>query len=118
MFKTQNLRSKYLKNNYILVLIYALLVLIGGVMGFVLSGSNASLYASAPSFLALVAAAYGIYKGKAAGHIASLVIIILLDGFFSFRYMHTGKAFPGGLMAFISLVTLLLLVLRIRKGAK
>jgi uncharacterized membrane protein (UPF0136 family) len=83
-----------------------------------ISGSKPSLYAGVSSFVLLSICSLAIFQKRAWGHMGSLVIILILDAFFTFRYMNTLKFFPPGFMVILSLVTLLILVMRIRKAAQ
>ncbi len=107
-----------IKSNAWIVLIYALFVLAGGLTGYMTAGSKISLYAGCISFILLGLASIGIYKAKTFGYMTALVLILILDAFFTFRYVQTLKFFPGGFMALLSLVTLIVLVYRLRKAAK
>jgi uncharacterized membrane protein (UPF0136 family) len=92
--------------------IYAVLLGIGGVIGYVKAGSRASLIAgSASSALAVLALALAIfYKnyGVALGMLLSISLFIL----FGYRYaVKTRKFMPSGLLAVVSLVVLAVMFL-------
>ncbi len=107
-----------IKSNAWIVLIYAVIVLAGGLAGYATMGSKISLYAGCTSFILLGISSIGIYKAKTFGYMAALILILILDAFFTFRYMNTLKFIPSGLMALLSLLTLLILIFRIRQAAK
>lgn len=93
----------------LIVYIYAVLVSIGGVIGFVKAGSRPSLIAGILGGLALLAAGYGIsLPGSVWGLPGALILIAMLLVFFTVRYLRgTPRAFmPGGLMAILSLLAL------------
>ncbi len=89
-----------------LVLIYAALVFLGGLMGFVKAGSLISLIVS--SFLGGVLIRYGIGIGQnkpysfewAIGTMAAILV------FFLVRFASTAKFMPAGLMIVVTLVVL------------
>lgn len=82
--------------------IYIALLVAGGIMGFVKAKSKASLIASLAFAIPLALAGSGVI----AGWIADLVLAILLV-FFGKKYVVGKKFMPSGLMAILSLVTLI-----------
>lgn len=93
----------------IIVCVYAVLVMVGGVIGFVKAGSRPSLIAGVLGGLVLLAAGYGIsLPGGVWGLQLALVLIAMLLVFFTVRYLRSSpRAFmPGGLMAILSLLAL------------
>ena len=97
----------------ILVSVYAVLVGTGGLFGYLKAKSLPSLIMGEISFLMLLAAGYGIAAGRAWGLPLALALACVLLVFFSLRYFKSSpRAFmPGGLMAILSLLTLLGLAL-------
>lgn len=84
--------------------IYALLLLIGGVVGHYTAGSLASLISG--SAFALVFGILAFQKGKAVNYITIGLTLVLL-GFFGYRYYFLGfKFMPAGLMILLSLLLL------------
>ena len=92
----------------LIVIVYALLVMAGGVLGFVKAGSRPSLIAGLLGGLALLTAGWGISRGQVWGLQAALVLTFGLLVFFTLRYFRgSPRAFmPGGLMAILSLLAL------------
>ena len=90
----------------LLVIVYALLVIVGGVLGFVKAGSRPSLIGGLVGGLALLAAGWGISRGQVWGLQAALVLTLALFVFFTVRYVRTRAFMPGGLMAILSLLAL------------
>ena len=93
----------------VIVYVYAALVGAGGLFGFLRAKSLPSLVMGEISFLALIAAGYGAAKGLAWGVPLALGLALVLLVFFSIRYVKSSpRAFmPGGLMAILSLLTIL-----------
>lgn len=92
--------------------IYAVLLAVGGVMGFVKARSHASLISGILSAIfAVVALALSVLKnsfGIPLGVILAITLFIL----FGYRYAIRNKRFmPSGLLAVISLVVLAVLLL-------
>lgn len=90
----------------LIVIVYALLVMVGGVFGFVRAGSRPSLIAGVLGGLALLTAGWGIDRGQVWGLPMALVLILGLLVFFTARYVRTRAFMPGGLMAALSLLAL------------
>jgi|688.fasta_scaffold10622_7 uncharacterized membrane protein (UPF0136 family) len=99
-----------MKTSAILVMIYGILLLLGGMVGFLKAGSTASLIAG--SITALIALSAGIFllKNQIAGLWIALGISLILAFFFGYRFYASQKMMPAGLMALISLGILLLLL--------
>ena len=103
-----------------LIFLYAVLILVGGVMGHVKAGSTASLIMGVTSgaFL-LIAASMMSTKTpslRLQGAYLALIVTFLLDAFFSYRYMVTMKFMPPGLLSIISTVVILLIANHLRKS--
>jgi len=93
----------------LIVYVYAVLVLVGGVIGFVKAGSRPSLIAGILGGLALLTAGWGISRGRVWGLQVALALILGLLVFFSIRYFRgSPRAFmPSGLMSVLSLLALI-----------
>ena len=83
---------------------YIVLLVVGGVLGFVKARSKASLIASIGFAGALTLCALGIIRGRYA---AEIVLLILL-AFFGWRLSKGGKFMPAGLMTILTVVALAL----------
>ena len=92
----------------IILWIYIVLLLAGGLVGFLKAGSKASLVASTICAVPLVLALLLKWPPPViAGVLGGLVIV------FAIRFLKSKKFMPSGLMLILSLVTLLLrIVLR------
>ena len=90
----------------ILVYLYAALVMLGGIFGFVKAKSLPSLIMGEIGGLALIAAGYALGYCLAWGLLLALVLSAGLLVFFSLRYVRTRAFMPGGLMAILSMLTL------------
>jgi uncharacterized membrane protein (UPF0136 family) len=88
--------------------IYIILLFIGGLVGFLKAGSKASLIMSA-SFAGILAlcATNAVFQPNFALILATIVLIFLMV-FFSIRVTKSKKFMPNGLMAVLTLVTLVL----------
>jgi uncharacterized membrane protein (UPF0136 family) len=107
-----------MKATAVIVCIYGLLIALGGIMGFVQSGSTISLISGSSFGVALLLCSYLIAKGKSAARYAALVLTFLLDAIFTFRFTKTLHFMPAGLLSILSLVVLIVITLQIRKNSK
>ena len=85
-------------------IIFGLLTIIGGVIGFVKAGSSASIIAGSISGILLFVAAFLLPQNLAAGLILAGVVSILLAGRFVPAFLKTGQAMPAGLMSVLSVL--------------
>lgn len=94
----------------LLVCAFGLLVGMGGLIGFFMAGSIASLLAgSAFSFLLLMSG-YLMQSNRKLGLISSTSLTLALAGFFSYRYLITEKFMPSGMMALLSAIVFLVVI--------
>jgi uncharacterized membrane protein (UPF0136 family) len=97
---------------HITLAVYAVLLAVGGVMGFVKARSHASLISGLLSavfaVVALVLAMMGNRFGFPLGALLAMVLFVL----FGYRYALRNKKFmPSGLLAVVSLVVLAVMML-------
>ena len=92
----------------IVILLYGLLVLGGGIIGYTASGSMASVIAGGAFGLGLLASGLGVLRGKNMGFLTAPLLVVLLTAFFGYRFAQSGEFIPSGLMGVISLVALTL----------
>jgi uncharacterized membrane protein (UPF0136 family) len=92
--------------------IYAVLLGIGGVIGYLKAGSRASLIAGSISSMAAVVALVLLIVSKNLGVALGLLLSISLFILFGYRYaVKTRKFMPSGLLAVVSLVVLAVMFL-------
>jgi uncharacterized membrane protein (UPF0136 family) len=99
-----------MKNIVTAFLVFGILDCLGGVIGHLKAQSLASLVMGGLSGLALLACAVGILKSKIAAYYTSMAITTALSAFFIYRFLHTWKVMPAGLMTVISLAVLSILL--------
>lgn len=91
--------------------VYAVLLIIGGVMGFVKARSRASLIAGVVSGLITIGAiVISRTSNEDGGFGIALVLAILMFLFFAPRAMTARKFMPAGLMTLASLVVIAVMV--------
>jgi uncharacterized membrane protein (UPF0136 family) len=87
--------------------IYAVLLAVGGVIGFVQAGSRPSLIAGLGSAAGAVVALYFSTLRSPFGFPLGMALAISLFVFFGYRYaLRNRKFMPNGMMAVVSLVVL------------
>ena len=99
-----------------LILAYAVLLLIGGLIGYQKAQSFASLIAGCSSALVLSFASFGMFKKSVLAYSLATLATLLLALFFAYRLSITGNFMPAGMMTLISLATFILLIIK-RKNA-
>jgi uncharacterized membrane protein (UPF0136 family) len=95
------------------ILIYGVLVAVGGVMGYVKKGSTPSLIAGGISGIVLVGSAVAMMKGAyyTTGWWISLIVALLLLGRFGKGALSQGfEWWPGGVVIILSIITIVVLL--------
>jgi uncharacterized membrane protein (UPF0136 family) len=93
-----------MQNTAIEIWIYGVIMILGGIMGFVKVGSKASLISGVGMGLALLASGYGVSRGSVDSLVVALIIAALLVVIFAIRYAKTKRFMPGGMLAILSLI--------------
>jgi uncharacterized membrane protein (UPF0136 family) len=101
-----------MKKLSLLVLIYGVLILIGGIIGHIKAGSQPSLVMGIAMSVLLLLSSFAMYKEKKFGYYAAIVLAFFLDAFFSYRFTITHSFFPAGFMSLVSLAVLIMLLLQ------
>jgi uncharacterized membrane protein (UPF0136 family) len=91
---------------HVTLAVYAILLAVGGVIGFVKARSHASLIAGLVSALAAVAAMVLSIQGYWFGVALGSTLAIGLFVFFGYRYALTHRFMPAGMMAIVSFLVL------------
>lgn len=108
-----------MKFNSTILFLYALLILTGGVFGYVKAQSLASLIMGTASSVLLLICAFASYRHSILGYFLGIALSSLLTLFFLYRYIGTQKFMPAGLMAIVSFAVVLICTSKkARKEAK
>lgn len=94
------------KTSVIVSLIYAVLLFVGGIIGFLKAGSPMSLIAGISSCILILAFLFVGKTKTELGYILISSISFILLIFFVFRFFKTHSFMPSGLMSILSLVNL------------
>ncbi len=98
-----------------IILVYGMLVIVGGVVGFVKSGSVPSIIAGSAFGILIIGSALLTLKENVVGWYAALTCACFLAVFFGFRYYGSHKFMPAGLMIILSVVAIITILLSLRK---
>ena len=88
----------------IILLIYAILLEAGGAMGFIKAGSKASVIASTAFALVIFLFIFNVIPIQYAWTVLAFLVL-----FFGSRFARSKKFMPNGMMAILSIVTLILI---------
>ncbi|HSH93668.1 MAG TPA: TMEM14 family protein [Roseimicrobium sp.] len=91
-------------NGHVILWIYIVLLVAGGLVGFLKAGSKASLIASSAFAAILILCNLGIIFQQ---NVADFVLVFLLV-FFAVRLSKSKKFMPNGMMVVLTLATLVL----------
>ena len=85
-------------------IVFGLLTIAGGVMGYVKAGSTASVIAGSISGILLLVAAFLFPAHPIGGILLGGIISLLLIGYFLPAFFRTGKMMPAGMMSLLSFI--------------
>jgi uncharacterized membrane protein (UPF0136 family) len=91
-------------------IIFGLLTIAGGVIGYVSKGSVPSIIAGSISGLALLVAAYLLPGNAVAGLVIAALVSILLAGRFVPAFIKTGHVMPAGMMSVLSVIGIIMAI--------
>ncbi len=97
------------------VLVFGILLIVLGSLGYQKTGSAISLYVGCGMGAGILIGALGIFRGKIWGANLALLLTLLLTATFAFRYTATGKIFPA-MMSVLSGVMLMYLLGSVAKN--
>ncbi|MEL6779061.1 MAG: TMEM14 family protein [Cyanobacteria bacterium J06597_16] len=93
----------------ITTLLFGILTIAGGVMGYKQAGSQVSLLSGFISGLLLIIGAYLLFGGSIIGPVLSGLVSLLLVIVFAVRLSKTRKFMPAGLMIIVGIANLAVL---------
>lgn len=99
--------------------VYGVLMILGGIIGFVRVHSKASLLSGVGLGLGLLACGYGVWRGatNSAGDslVVAVVIAALLLVLFAIRFAKTRRFMPAGMLAILSLLAVVIFGVALKK---
>lgn len=100
-------------------MLFGIVTLVGGIIGFTSAGSVVSLAAGGVAGIILVLGALSMQKGSRRGLYTCLIVTLALLAQFGYKFFFASAPFmPAGLMAILSIISLLLLVLILLQPAE
>jgi uncharacterized membrane protein (UPF0136 family) len=85
-------------------IIFGLLTIAGGIVGYVKAGSTASIIAGAITGVLLLVAAFLLPEHRVAGLATALIVSLLLAAYFIHKYLSTHAVMPAGMMSVLSVI--------------
>jgi uncharacterized membrane protein (UPF0136 family) len=91
-------------------IVFGILTIAGGVIGYVKAGSVPSIIAGAIAGILLLAAAFLLPDYRVVGLALGLVTSLLLAGQFIPKFIRTGKVMPAGMMSILSVIGIVMAI--------
>ena len=91
-------------------IVFGILTIAGGVIGYVKAGSMPSIVAGSISGILLLVAAFLLPDHRVAGLATALIISLLLAGQFIPKFIRTGKVMPAGMMSILSVIGIIMAI--------
>jgi uncharacterized membrane protein (UPF0136 family) len=91
-------------------IIFGILTIAGGIIGYVKAGSMPSILAGSITGILLLVSAFLLPDHVAAGLAIGLITSLLLAGQFIPKFIRTGKAMPAGMMSILSVIGIVMAV--------
>ena len=85
-------------------ILFGVLTIAGGIVGYVKAGSAASIIAGSITGVLLLVAAFLLPEHRGLGLATALVISLLLAGQFVPKFLQTGRMMPAGMMSILSVI--------------
>ena len=92
-------------------IVFGLLTIAGGIMGYVRAGSTASIIAGSISGILLLLAAFLLPGNITAGLALAAIVSLLLAGRFLPAFFKTHAVMPAGMMSVLSVIGLIMAIL-------
>lgn len=94
------------------IFIYAVLLAVGGIVGYCKACSWPSLVMGVGSGLVMALCAWAMQKGKLPAYVVALSLSVMLSGFFGYRFFLSLHWMPSGVMMISSLFVVLTLIFK------
>jgi uncharacterized membrane protein (UPF0136 family) len=85
-------------------IVFGVLTVAGGVVGYVKAGSVASVIAGSITGVLLLVAAFLLPEHRAIGLATAFIISLLLAAQFVPKFIRTGRVMPAGIMSILSVI--------------
>jgi uncharacterized membrane protein (UPF0136 family) len=89
-------------------IVFGLLTIAGGIIGYVKAGSMPSIIAGSITGILLLIGAWMLPEHRQAGLLTVLIVSLLLAAQFIPKFIQTGKAMPAGMMSILSTIGIIM----------
>src|SRR5438477_9887597 len=90
--------------------IFGILTVVGGVVGYIKAGSVASIIAGSITGVLLLVAAFLLPEHRAIGLATALIVSLLLAAQFVPKFLKTGRVMPAGMMSILSAIGIIAVI--------
>jgi len=85
-------------------ILFGVLTIVGGVVGYIKAGSMASIIAGSITGVLLLVAGFVLPEHRAIGLATAFIISLLLAAQFVPKFIRTGRLMPAGMMSILSVI--------------
>jgi uncharacterized membrane protein (UPF0136 family) len=85
-------------------IVFGVLTIIGGIVGYTKAGSVASIIAGSITGVLLLVAAFLLPEHRMVGLATALIVSLLLAAQFLPKFLRTGRMMPAGMMSILSVI--------------
>lgn len=85
-------------------IVFGVLTVVGGIVGYVKAGSVASIIAGSITGVLLLVAAFLLPEHRAIALATAFIVSLLLAAQFVPKFIRTGRAMPAGMMSILSVI--------------
>jgi uncharacterized membrane protein (UPF0136 family) len=91
-------------------IVFGVLTIVGGIIGYVKAGSVASIIAGSITGVLLLVAAFVLPEHRMVGLATALIVSLLLAAQFIPKFLRTGRVMPAGIMSVLSAIGVIVAV--------
>lgn len=91
-------------------IVFGILTIVGGIVGYVKAGSVASIIAGSITGVLLLVAAFLLPEHRMVGLASALIISLLLAAQFMPKLLRTGRVMPAGIMSLLSVIGIIVVI--------
>jgi uncharacterized membrane protein (UPF0136 family) len=102
--------SRSMEAARIYFVVFGLLTIVGGIIGYVKAGSTASIVAGAITGVLLLVAAFLLPQQTLIALSIAVIVSLLLAAQFIPKFLRTGRVMPAGLMSILSVIGIIVAV--------